>query len=46
MRKLRFCDLFETLNCLAFMPIVSYNNALSNKNKIISDNEGKSGIYR
>ena len=28
------------------MPIVSYNNALSNKNKIISENEGKSGIYR
>lgn len=28
------------------MPIICYNDALSNKKKIISDNEGKSGIYR
>ncbi len=41
-----FCDLFENLNCLAFMPVTSYNDALSNKKKAISDNEGKSGVYR
>lgn len=28
------------------MPILIYDDALSNKKRIISDNEGKSGIYR
>jgi len=36
----------DSLNCLAFMPITSYNDALSNKNKAITENEGKSGIYQ
>lgn len=33
------------LNCLTFIPFVSYNDALSNKKKAIKENEKKSGIY-
>ncbi len=40
-------DLFKTFICLAFTPLGLYNNALLHKKKkAISDNEGKSGIYR
>jgi hypothetical protein len=43
-----FFDLFVNLNldCLAFIPVVSYNDAFSNKKLAITDNKGKSGIYR
>nr|ATI20298.1 GIY-YIG endonuclease [Juglanconis sp.] len=41
-----FFDLFENLDCLAFIPVVSYNDAFSNKKLAITDNKGKSGIYR
>lgn len=36
----------ENLNCLTFMPIVCYNDALSKKKQILSENIGKTGIYR
>lgn len=39
-------DLIENLNCLTFMPIVCYNDALSKKKQILSENMGKTGIYR
>ena len=39
-------NFFENLNCLAFIPVVSYNNALSQKKLVIADNKGKSGVYR
>ena len=34
----------HNLNCLAFIPVRAYNDALSKK-KAISKNKGKSGIY-
>lgn len=42
-----FLDLFVNLklDCLAFIPVVSYNDAF-NKKLAITDNKGKSGIYR
>lgn len=30
----------------SFIPIISYNDSLSHKKKAISDNEGKTGVYR
>lgn len=36
----------ENLNCLTFMPIVCYNDVLSKKKQIFSENNGKTGIYR
>lgn len=36
----------ENLNCLTFMPIVCYIDALSKKKQILSENNGKTGIYR
>lgn len=33
------------LNCLAIIPVVTYNNAIPNKNKIILDNKEKAGVY-
>ena len=41
-----FFDLLENLNCLTFIPVTCYNDVLSNKNQIISENNGKIGIYR
>jgi len=38
-------DLFENLNCLTFIPVVSYNDAFSSKKTAILDNKAKSGIY-
>ena len=34
------------LYCLTFIPVVTYNDALSNKRNAIIDNEGKAGVYR
>ena len=34
------------LYSLSIIPVVTYNNAFSNKNKIILDNKEKAGVYR
>lgn len=35
----------SNLNSLSIIPVVTYNNAFSNKNQIILDNKEKAGIY-
>nr|YP_010130247.1 GIY-YIG endonuclease [Clavaria fumosa]QPZ51149.1 GIY-YIG endonuclease [Clavaria fumosa] len=42
--EFNYMNIFD-LYCLEIIPIVSYNDALFNKNKIILDNKGKAGIY-
>lgn len=34
------------INKLLNGPIILYNNALTDKSKILADNKGKSGIYQ
>lgn len=45
-KRIMFIDLIYYYNCLTFIPIASYNDALSNKKQAILDNMGKSGVYR
>ena len=42
--EFNYMNIFD-LYCLEIIPIITYNDALFNKNKIILDNKGKAGIY-
>ena len=42
--ELHYMNMFN-LYSFSIIPVVIYNNAFSNKNKIILDNKNKAGVY-